>query len=131
MVAQAVCCTVPGTNFTDCNVNGPPSSCAMRWSLGKVRHYFENQKEPTTEEANPMFGGVSSTDSSGFFKWMQLALKLCSQHMHTHMYTLYILDLSFPLIQADFQKLPVHTSAPQMDWEMPQQIRGGELVHSE
>lgn len=77
-----------------------------------------------------MFGGVSSTDSSGF-KWMQLALKLCSQHMHTHMYTLYILDLSFPLIQADFQKLPVHTSAPQMDWEMPQQIRGGELVHSE
>lgn len=62
---------------------------------------------------------------------MQLALKLCSQHMHIHIYTLYVLYFPFPLTQDDWQELPFHTFVPWIDWEMPQRITGGELICGE
>lgn len=53
---------------------------------------------------------------------------LLSAHAHARVYT-QLSTLPFPLIQGDFQELPFHTS--QVDWEVPQQIRGGELVPGE
>lgn len=124
MMAQAVHCTVQGIIFTDCDVNGPQKLCSV---LVETWHYFENQKAPTTVESNSVwrwkFTGLDSLPA------LQRDLKLCSQHMGTHMYTLYLLHFPFPLIQADLRELPSHTSVPQMVWEKPQQIRGGELVH--
>lgn len=46
------------------------------------------------------------------------------------MYTLHFLHFPFPLAQADLQELPIHSFVPQVDGEMPQQVRCGELVHS-
>lgn len=63
--------------------------CALQWSLEKVRHYFENQKESPTEEANPVFGEANTKVNriqQHYVLVMPLALKLCFQRMCTHTY---------------------------------------------
>ena len=82
-----LCCTVWHTIFTDCNMNYTPRSCAMRSSLEKVRHHFENQREPTTEEANTILGVKVQRIQQGYLLAVQLDLRLCSQHVHTHVHT--------------------------------------------
>lgn len=96
------------------------------------RHYFENQKEPTTEEANTVFGVKVQQGSTGSSScWGAGSQALVSAHAHTHVHdVLPELPLSF-FTQADFQELPFHTFVPPMDREMPQQSRSGELVHGE
>lgn len=111
MIAQAVCCTVLGTMFTYCNVNGSPEvvQCSGPWRKLDI---ILKTREPTTKEANTIFGKANTK-----FNRIQQDYVLA-------MYTLYFLCSPFPLIQDDLRELLFHTSIPQMDWEMLQQIRG-------
>lgn len=88
-----------------------PRSCAMQWSLEKVRHYIENQRTH--------YQGSKYNIWKSKYKVQQDSTGLCSCYVHT------LLSVSpFPLIQDDLRELLFHTSIPQMDWEMLQQIRG-------
>lgn len=94
MIAQAVCCTFPGTIFMYFNVNGPPEAVQCNGPWRKLDIIFENQQEPLpTKEANATFGVKGQQDMFFLYSWLSSsALSTCT---HTGIHSALYTSLSF------------------------------------